>query len=129
MFFSQTLSVSCVSSSRFYIHLSNTLLHIRNISISPRSARVSLDTNAKYYCNIVFILVVPRSTAYLTRVGHGSGPSTGRVGLVWVGSGWVGSQDFPSLVGLVGSGPLSKSLINMHQELVLDEHIYTSFDH
>jgi len=37
------------------------------------------------------------------RVGHGSGPSMGRVGL-----GRVGSQNYPSWVGRVGSGPVSK---------------------
>ena len=49
------------------------------------------------------------------------------------GSGRLGSHNFPSLVGWVDSGLLSKiekCLINMHQELVLDEHIiYTPFDY
>ena len=37
------------------------------------------------------------------KVGHGSGPSMGRVG-----SCRVGSQNSPSWVGRVGSGPVSK---------------------
>ena len=42
-------------------------------------------------------------------VGHGSGPSMGRVGLGWVGSGRVAfGQNSLSWAGRVGSGPVSK---------------------
>jgi len=53
------------------------------------------------------------SVCHLSRVGHGSGPPTGWVWSGRVGSDRVGSKNFPSWVSRVGSGPVSKNLINM----------------
>jgi len=49
------------------------------------------------------MLIVEVIWSICSRVGHGLGPSMGRVG-----SGRAGSQNSPSWVGQVGSSPVSK---------------------
>jgi len=55
---------------------------------------------------------IKTTSSQRTSVGHGSGPSVGRVGSGRLRFGWVA----PSCVGRVGSGnrPVPKYLINMH---------------
>ena len=89
-------------------------------SYDPTMQRPSTCTKRMQHGLSHYQLRLKKLKSFPSRFGHGSGPSTGRVGL-----GWVGSQNFPSLVMVcrVGSGPLSKISNKYASELVLDEHI------